>query len=666
MSHHPIISVIVPVYNNAPYLKQCLTSITEQTLHDIEIICINDGSTDDSENILLEYAEHDKRVKVLSTENGGAAKARNKGLEIAHGEFVCFMDSDDYYPSSDILETLYNNANKYGVKISGGSIGYFTPDSPDLKLVHWDLKQSFAREAVVKYRDYQYDYGYTRYIFNRDFLASNNLTFPEYSYFEDPPFLVKAMILAEQFCTTSMISYAYRCDYKTTTWNRKKVSDYIKGLKDIWELSIQHKLPRLIDHICCHVAPHIKELTKHTDKEQKAVLDNIRHAVDTATPLISVIVPVYKTEATLRRCLDSICCQTYKNLEIICVNDGSPDGCGAILDEYASRDCRIKVINQKNQGLSAARNTGLDAATGAWITGLDSDDYLEADAYESCLSMLRTPYLSLVCFGTEIVGGTDYSNQPYFNYPKEGIANVTPELLSKTNACFWNKLFRKDLIDRFHARFPVGLWFEDEAFFNIIAPYIDSIGYVSARKHKYVQDPGSESIMSKAAAGNTKILDQMEVMDFILTHYSQHPLPPGMEAYEKHVLRHYYEALICLSANSPSLNDTIWNKYRFIVDKHNKRKICEEDIVLSAFYYQPAYLSRNFFQQLNAIDKQKEREVLLLSYPTIYKRYNILKFRLLFAWGNRRKRYKAKLYLLKNKIRQYRAIKAELKKKARH
>ena len=98
--------------------------------------------------------------------------------------------------------------------------------------------------------------------------------------------------------------------------------------------------------------------------------------------LISVIVPVYKVEKYLRECVDSILAQTYTNLEIILVDDGSPDNCGKICDEYAQNDSRIKVIHQENGGLSAARNAGLDIATGKYIGFVDSDDYAELNMFE--------------------------------------------------------------------------------------------------------------------------------------------------------------------------------------------------------------------------------------------------------------------------------------------
>ena len=101
--------------------------------------------------------------------------------------------------------------------------------------------------------------------------------------------------------------------------------------------------------------------------------------------MISVIVPVYNVEPYLRKCLDSILAQTYRNLEILVIDDGSTDGSGRICDEYAGRDERIKVFHTENHGLSCARNLGLDNANGEWIGFVDSDDWIEPDMYEVLL-----------------------------------------------------------------------------------------------------------------------------------------------------------------------------------------------------------------------------------------------------------------------------------------
>lgn len=105
------------------------------------------------------------------------------------------------------------------------------------------------------------------------------------------------------------------------------------------------------------------------------------------SPKISVIVPVYRVEPYLRKCLDSIVNQTYRELEIILVNDGSPDNCGAICDEYAAQDERIRVIHKPNGGVSSARNAGLAAAAGEWIGWVDPDDWIEPDFYEALLAL---------------------------------------------------------------------------------------------------------------------------------------------------------------------------------------------------------------------------------------------------------------------------------------
>ncbi len=107
-------------------------------------------------------------------------------------------------------------------------------------------------------------------------------------------------------------------------------------------------------------------------------------------PLISVVIPVYKVEKYLRECVDSVINQTYKNLDIILVDDGSPDKCPAICDEYAEKDTRVRVIHRKNGGLSAARNSGIDIARGEYITFIDSDDYVSRVYVEQLYFTLKT------------------------------------------------------------------------------------------------------------------------------------------------------------------------------------------------------------------------------------------------------------------------------------
>ena len=114
-------------------------------------------------------------------------------------------------------------------------------------------------------------------------------------------------------------------------------------------------------------------------------------------PLLSIIVPVYDVERYLPKCIDSILAQTFTDFELILVEDGSPDNCPALCDAAAAKDARIRVIHQKNGGLSAARNAGLDAARGKWIGFVDSDDYIAPEMYEALYKAVKAPGRTLPC-----------------------------------------------------------------------------------------------------------------------------------------------------------------------------------------------------------------------------------------------------------------------------
>lgn len=171
---------------------------------------------------------------------------------------------------------------------------------------------------------------------------------------------------------------------------------------------------------------------------------------------ISVIVPVYKVEPYLRKCLDSIVGQTYQNLEIILVDDGSPDGCGPICDEYAARDGRIKVIHKKNGGVSSARNAGLDAAAGDWIAWVDPDDWIEKDMFQYLWEgALRRRADAAVC-GMRMTGARSplvsaYREERVFDRPQAlgellGNKSIAPSCCNKlTRRTLWEGLRFSDL-----------------------------------------------------------------------------------------------------------------------------------------------------------------------------------------------------------------------------
>ena len=254
----PKISIIIPIFNVQEFLGECLDSALNQTLKEIELICINDGSSDNSGKILDEYAKKDSRVKVYHRENKGVGYTRNEALKKASGEFVAFIDPDDFYPNNYILEKMYNCAKENNVLICGGKMAIFRngviieqEDYMSLTTIY-----SFNECELIDYNDYQFDYGYTRFIYNRQYLIENNINFPNYKRFEDPLFLVKAFYCAKKAYVINEVTYIYRNDHKTINWSKKSQIDLLKGLRDNFEfakennLDILHKLTyyRLKEH----------------------------------------------------------------------------------------------------------------------------------------------------------------------------------------------------------------------------------------------------------------------------------------------------------------------------------------------------------------------------------------------------------------------------------
>lgn len=227
------VSVIIPIYNMERYLVECLDSVQSQSLSEIEIIAINDGSTDHSLEILNDYAAKDSRIKIIDKKNAGVAAARNDGLEMAVGEFIAFMDPDDYYPNSNVLEKCYAAAKEYGVAIAGGDYRIVLPDGTAR---HERVREAYgikiSPKGLTEYREYQYDYGYQCFIYSRKLLTDNNILFPLYSRFQDPPFFVKAMISAQRFYALEEETYCYRAAFNSGKTTPRKAIDFIKGLAD--------------------------------------------------------------------------------------------------------------------------------------------------------------------------------------------------------------------------------------------------------------------------------------------------------------------------------------------------------------------------------------------------------------------------------------------------
>ena len=174
------VSIILPIFNSEKYLNPCLKSITEQSLKNIEIIGIDDGSIDNSPKILREFQKKDKRLIIIHQKNKGAATARNHGIKISKGKYISFMDSDDLYPNNYTLELMFENAIKNNALICGGGLLSFISKNNEMKSKK--IVVSFKKNEFISYSKYQYDFYFTRFIYNSNFIKKNKLYFPNYLY----------------------------------------------------------------------------------------------------------------------------------------------------------------------------------------------------------------------------------------------------------------------------------------------------------------------------------------------------------------------------------------------------------------------------------------------------------------------------------------------------
>lgn len=257
------VSVIIPVYNSQEFIGGCLQQVLAQSLQEIEVVCVDDGSTDDSADIVALAAQRDSRVKLIRQENAGPGLARNVGIAAATGEFVTFLDADDRYSSDDYLRVLYEGAVDNGVDVSGacfyndhaGRLEKDFSNDPDL------AGYTFTESGVKSYRDYQFDYGFHRFMFKRslfEFVSDAAETagdsaagiaatgpFPALTFFEDPVFLAQTLYRAGRFFATNEVGYCYRCDYKVPHWTTKKTADLLEGVRRNLEFSKEQGLPLL-------------------------------------------------------------------------------------------------------------------------------------------------------------------------------------------------------------------------------------------------------------------------------------------------------------------------------------------------------------------------------------------------------------------------------------
>lgn len=240
------VSVIIPVYNSQRFLKRCLDSIINQTLKEIEIICINDGSTDNSAEILNEYKKKDSRIVIINQENKGIGQTRNTGLNNANGEFIGFVDSDDWV-DNNYFEKLYDAANKYNSDIAAGDFYREGKIFKTRKLKYCgeeyitDVAEKYKKCGIPKYN----------YVWNKIYRTDKvkKYLFDNVKFYEDIFWLCKVIFYLKDLVTVGNTFYHYTKNSKSTVTSKSEThkSCYIKSSRNMIEFMKNNNVP-IIPH----------------------------------------------------------------------------------------------------------------------------------------------------------------------------------------------------------------------------------------------------------------------------------------------------------------------------------------------------------------------------------------------------------------------------------
>ena len=612
----PKVSILIPICNVERYLGECLDSVRGQTLANFEAICIDDGSTDSSPQIIERYAEGDPRFKVISKANSGYGDSMNMGLSQASGEYIAILESDDVL-QPDALERLVRLADEADADVAKADFWLYWSTPMPRREAFGIVERSWVGRIVDPREERGIFYkkpSIWSAIYRRTFLEENQIGFlptPGASY-QDAGFNFKVWASARRavFDTAQVLSYRQdnekssvnspgkvfcvcdeyaemerwlhqrpqlegelasvlaRMKFDSYMWNFERLapdlrSGFIERIStefaaDIEEGRVDFGMfdpageadyrciaqnperfcelmqkfwgtgkvalakryvamggPALVARIAgnklrggrgedgssrtteggagADAAVDAAEVAKPADEED--VPERPQPVLSPEPiewgkgPMVSVVVPVYNVEDYLAECLDSLLAQTLERIQIVCVNDGSTDSSRKILAEYAERDSRIKVVDQPNGGLSAARNAGIAASDAPVVAFLDADDAYDACACKRIVCAFGDTGADMVTFGARCVPdcGGDQWLQKHLS-PRDAVfSGYSPRLIfEEASHPYPRTSCTKAFLKREGLRFDETLRYgEDELFYLSAYPVSRKVALISDKIYLY-------------------------------------------------------------------------------------------------------------------------------------------------------------------------------------
>lgn len=557
--NNPKVSIIVPVHNVEEYLDQCINSILKQSLFEIELILVDDGSSDRSFEIIKKYESKDKRVVYIHNKyaSGNSGTPRNQALMKAKGEYVAFVDSDDWI-DENMLQDLYTAAIYQDADIATSSCFYRekSGEVEQVKVVNAEyLPEKNQRKDL--FMGGQFPIVWYR-IYKRDFIQNNQIKFGETKTSADLPFAFKALYKANKVVAVDGCYYHYRFDRVGSTIERRKGAGAFELLKSYAAIEEYLKLNggyeeyipyvvykaigdysynlRLLDDkyheafaiaIAKLVFKHEKYIVKSNifNKYWTSVLNDLKPYANKESNIlnqilsvqkeqikVSVVVPAYNVEKYISKTLTSILDQKLVNLEVIVVNDGSKDNTQKVIDKFAAKDARVKSIELSLSSGNAGtpRNIALVVAQGEYIGFVDSDDYVSP-------SMFSKLYEEAEQKGADIVSQSSFyrvengkERKVKINY-QEFYNEKERNKVFKSNyfSNIWNRIYRTDLIKKNNIYFPNIYLSEDMCFSFAAHAYAKKAVQVGGCYYYYIYNREDSTTHLRTKEKGFEILNSM-------------------------------------------------------------------------------------------------------------------------------------------------------------
>lgn len=544
----PKVSIIMPSLNVGPFIRECIDSAVNQTLTDIEILCVDAGSTDGTAEILQEYAAKDSRVHFIHSDVRSYGYQMNLGLDAATGEYIGILETDDWTEPNQ-FEKMYEAAKAQDADLVKSNYYWYYTKGGVRNEPFENLKKCRYETVFCPLEDralFNVTPSIWSGIYRRQMLLDNNIRFNETpgASFQDTSFhfmlctVAKRVYLLKEhylhyrkdndgssvhsaskvFCLADEMHYYeaflekhpaekealkgfwQALKYEKYRWNYDRLApqhqySFLKLMhKEFSEAKAQGLLEeknfaslawKNVNIVASNPVQYFREsqakLTAklgYTPKVEPTVLKTAA----CEDPAITVIIPVFNVEDYLGECLDSILNQSVRNIEVICVNDGSMDGSLELTKQYAETDDRITVVDQINAGQSAARNVGISLARGQYLYFMDSDDYLVPGTFEKLLTTAKEQNTDILYFGAESFFEDKelkqehanyvnfYRRQPAFDEPVSGDVLLMDQLEKWLFRCSIPLQFiRREYLLSTGLRFKEGIIHEDELFSCMLA-----------------------------------------------------------------------------------------------------------------------------------------------------------------------------------------------------